>query len=211
MIDPKQRVVYSANSLQRAMVALLDHLSRFHEKNPYHRFLGSNTLRRDLGFSAIWFTIVIDALLAEDKIKTMESGYALSEHKLQLNQQDQDLLKAIENALVQARLQLPTTEELIKQTGADESLLEKLLYLLKSQGKALEITDGLWLHATHFHSLLDQLRTHFAHHEIMKVVDFKALTGLTRKYSIPLLEYCDRLGYTIRRGDERIRGDQLHG
>jgi len=61
----------------------------------------------------------------------------------------------------------------------------------------------------------DRLATAFQrgddHQEIMKVVHFKSLTGLTRKYSIPLLEYCDRLGYTIRRGDERISGDQLRG
>jgi selenocysteine-specific elongation factor len=211
IVDPKHQVIYSADRLQSATKELLDHLSKFHEKNPYHRFLGSNTLRRDLGFSTSWFTIVTEALLAEDKIKAVDSGYALSKHKLQLNQPDQDLLKAIESALVKAHLQLPTTEELIKQTGADESLLEKLLYLLKSQGKALEIADGLWLHATHFNALLNQLRTHFDHQEIMKVVHFKSLTGLTRKYSIPLLEYCDRLGYTIRRGDERISGDQLRG
>lgn len=206
IIDPKQRVVYSTDSLQKATVELINHLSLFHGKNPYHRFLGSNTLRRDLRFSTPWFAIVVDALLAEDKIKAVESGFALSKHKLQLSQKDQHFLSAIENALLEARLQLPTTEELLKQTGADE----KLLYLLKAQGKALEITDGLWLHATHFNSLLNHLRTHFAKHEIMKVVDFKSLTGLTRKYSIPLLEYCDRLRYTIRRGDERIRGDHLH-
>ena len=33
---------------------------------------------------------------------------------------------------------------------------------------------------------------------------FKNLTGLTRKFSIPLLEYFDRVKVTIRVGDIRI-------
>ncbi|MDP3479585.1 MAG: SelB C-terminal domain-containing protein, partial [Desulfoprunum sp.] len=33
---------------------------------------------------------------------------------------------------------------------------------------------------------------------------FKNLTGLTRKFSIPILEYLDRIKLTIRIGDKRI-------
>ncbi|MFA6283998.1 MAG: SelB C-terminal domain-containing protein, partial [Desulfurivibrionaceae bacterium] len=33
---------------------------------------------------------------------------------------------------------------------------------------------------------------------------FKNLTGLTRKFSIPLLEYFDKIKVTIRVGDKRL-------
>ena len=33
---------------------------------------------------------------------------------------------------------------------------------------------------------------------------FKNLSGLTRKFSIPILEYLDRIKLTIRIGDKRI-------
>jgi selenocysteine-specific elongation factor len=36
------------------------------------------------------------------------------------------------------------------------------------------------------------------------VPQFKELTGITRKYAIPLLEYLDRERVTKRVGDERI-------
>jgi len=36
------------------------------------------------------------------------------------------------------------------------------------------------------------------------VADFKELTGLSRKYAIPLLEYLDRERVTRRDGEERI-------
>jgi selenocysteine-specific elongation factor len=38
----------------------------------------------------------------------------------------------------------------------------------------------------------------------MDVARFKDLTGVTRKYAIPLLEYLDREHVTRRVGDERV-------
>jgi selenocysteine-specific elongation factor len=43
-------------------------------------------------------------------------------------------------------------------------------------------------------------------HATMTVADFRGLTGASRKYSVPLLEHCDRVGWTVRVGDERKRG-----
>ncbi|MFT7522141.1 MAG: hypothetical protein ACI9MC_004293 [Kiritimatiellia bacterium] len=39
--------------------------------------------------------------------------------------------------------------------------------------------------------------------------DFKALTGLSRKTAIPLLEWMDRAGWTRREGDGRVAGAKL--
>ena len=38
----------------------------------------------------------------------------------------------------------------------------------------------------------------------MDVTRFKDLTGVSRKYAIPLLEYLDRERVTRRQGDERV-------
>jgi selenocysteine-specific elongation factor len=43
-------------------------------------------------------------------------------------------------------------------------------------------------------------------HASLTVGDFRGLTGASRKYSVPLLEHCDRVGWTVRVGDERRRG-----
>jgi selenocysteine-specific elongation factor len=40
--------------------------------------------------------------------------------------------------------------------------------------------------------------------ERISVPVFKELTGITRKYAIPLLEYLDRERVTRRAGDERV-------
>ncbi len=51
-----------------------------------------------------------------------------------------------------------------------------------------------------------RLTTWFAKSETLTVADFRGLTGASRKYAVPLLEHCDRVGWTVRVGDERRRG-----
>jgi hypothetical protein len=41
------------------------------------------------------------------------------------------------------------------------------------------------------------------------VGEFKEALGLSRKYSVPLLEWLDDNGYTIRRAEGRVPGPEL--
>ena len=43
----------------------------------------------------------------------------------------------------------------------------------------------------------------------MSVADFKEISGLSRKWAVPLLEHLDRTGWTVRSGDERKKGGRL--
>jgi len=45
-----------------------------------------------------------------------------------------------------------------------------------------------------------------AGHATLTVADFRGITGASRKYGVPLLEHCDRMGWTVRVGDERKKG-----
>jgi selenocysteine-specific elongation factor len=63
--------------------------------------------------------------------------------------------------------------------------------------------------ATH-KQLLDRIRAHLASRGELRVADVRELgEGLTRKYAIPLLEYLDGAGLTIRDGDVRRPGPAL--
>ena len=45
---------------------------------------------------------------------------------------------------------------------------------------------------------------HLQQHGSIDAQSFKELTGLTRKFAIPLLEYFDREKLTLRIGDRRV-------
>jgi selenocysteine-specific elongation factor len=51
-----------------------------------------------------------------------------------------------------------------------------------------------------------KLADHFAKKPVLTMAEFKEMAGVSRKYAVPLLEHCDRMGWTVRSGDERKRG-----
>ena len=54
---------------------------------------------------------------------------------------------------------------------------------------------------------IDSVEKHFKHSENMSVSNFKDLSGFSRKNAIPMLEYFDKNGFTIRNGAERMKGE----
>jgi selenocysteine-specific elongation factor len=51
-----------------------------------------------------------------------------------------------------------------------------------------------------------KLADHFAKKPVLTMAEFKEMASVSRKYAVPLLEHCDRVGWTVRAGDERKRG-----
>jgi len=80
-----------------------------------------------------------------------------------------------------------------------------LLDLLLRQKKIVKSQEGFLLHADWLENLKHQLALMKERGQNeLSVGDFKKLTGLTRKYAIPLLEFLDELGLTRRVGNRRL-------
>jgi selenocysteine-specific elongation factor len=71
-------------------------------------------------------------------------------------------------------------------------------------GGKLRINDDLIFHQKAIESLKSLLATQKQRSDRLTVPQFKELTGISRKYAIPLLEFLDRERITRRSGDERI-------
>ena len=66
-------------------------------------------------------------------------------------------------------------------------------------------------HPTFMNHLLLELRRHFAHHTTLSTSEFKEISRLSRKFSIPLLEWLDENHKTRRNGDVRISMNVVRG
>ena len=65
------------------------------------------------------------------------------------------------------------------------------------------------LHPQHLQYLTQQLSEFFQDNAELSTTDFKTITQLSRKFSIPLLEWMDENQKTLRRGDTRLAGPSL--
>jgi len=82
---------------------------------------------------------------------------------------------------------------------------EKILQILLRDKNLVRVTPDLIFHRDALAQLRDRLSVFKkTKGERISVPGFKELTGITRKYAIPLLEYLDRERVTRRAGDERV-------
>ncbi|MFP4049978.1 MAG: SelB C-terminal domain-containing protein, partial [Desulfovermiculus sp.] len=78
-----------------------------------------------------------------------------------------------------------------------------VMALLIEEGKIVKINDSLYFCTQAIADIKDLITRHFTANDGLSPTDFKELTGLSRKFSIPLLEYMDRQKVTMRVGDVR--------
>jgi selenocysteine-specific elongation factor len=178
-------------------------LSSFHEKNPLVPGIAKETLRDKFTLSPEVFAAVLDALVREKKIEVAGDLVRLPGHGVTMKDEEAESKKKIEDAFASAGLKVPALHEVLAGLKIDKARAQKIVTLLLREKSLIKISDELVFHRT----ALDQLRRQIAAHKVksstIDVAAFKDMTGVSRKYAIPLLEFLDRERVTRRVGDSR--------
>ena len=96
-------------------------------------------------------------------------------------------------------------KEVLAKLAVESKRAEKLLQILLREKSLVRVSPELVFHCQALAHLKEQLAVYKkAQGDRISVPLFKELTGITRKYAIPLLEYLDRERVTRRAGDERV-------
>ena len=85
----------------------------------------------------------------------------------------------------------------------DKTRAQKLVTLLLRDKVLVKLSDELVFHRSALDALRRLMTSQKRKSSQMDVAKFKELTGVSRKYAIPLLEYLDREHVTRRVGDAR--------
>ena len=102
-----------------------------------------------------------------------------------------------------AGLKVPALHEVIAGLKVDKVRAQKIVTLLLRDRTLLKISDELVFHRGALDDLRRRVAAQKAKSPKIDVAMFKELTGVSRKYAIPLLEYLDRERVTKRVGDAR--------
>jgi selenocysteine-specific elongation factor len=86
----------------------------------------------------------------------------------------------------------------------DKARTQKIVTLLLRDKVLVKISEDLVFHRDALLDLRKRMSSEKAKSPKIDVARFKDLTGVSRKYAIPLLEYLDRERVTRRVGDERL-------
>jgi selenocysteine-specific elongation factor len=147
---------------------------------------------------------LLQALAAQGKIEVQAETVRLAGRRIQLTPEEQAAKDQISAAFEMRRLAVPSAPEVLANLRIDRPRAEKLLQILLRESVLCKVTEDLIFHRSALQQLKELLVRRKAQSNRINVALFKEITGLSRKYAIPLLEYLDRERVTRREGDERI-------
>lgn len=192
---------------------LTERLAEFHATNPLIPGMAKEDLRGRLAAqaageihlpSAALFNALLQVLGAQGKVETRGEAVLLAGRGVQLTLEESVAKDQIVRAFESAGLAVPSAKQVLGGLRIDRARAEKILRILLKEKTLVKVAEDLIFHRAVLEKLREILRQRKAQSDRINVTAFKELTGLSRKYAIPLLEFLDRERITRREGDERI-------
>lgn len=106
--------------------------------------------------------------------------------------------------IAEGGIEPPTVREIMERFRCDEKGVRDNLALLTRNGQVARISADLFYSAAAVDGLREKLVALLREKGEIIPTDFRELTGLSRKFLIPLLEHFDSEKLTIRVGDKRV-------
>ncbi len=175
----------------------------FHKRNPLVNGINKEGLRERPGASAEVFDATLGMLVREKKIEIIGELVRLPGRGVVMKEEEAESKNEIERAFASAGLKVPALPEVIAALKIDRARAQKIVTLLLRDKVLIKVSDDLVFHRRALAELRGQISTQKARSATIDVAKFKELTGVSRKYAIPLLEYLDRERVTRRVGDVR--------
>ena len=194
----------SPAAFAQASANLLEHLKEFHNANALVGGMNQQALRERLGAGQEVFEALIARATAGRKIEVAGELVRLPGRGVVMKDDEAESKEMIEKAFVSAGLKVPSLREVLAGLKVDKTRAQKIVTLLLRDRVLVKISDELIFHRNALADLRQEVTALKGTTPKIDVARFKDITGVSRKYAIPLLEYLDRERVTKRVGDERV-------
>ena len=211
LFDKEARLSAHASLLARLAEKVTKRLEAHLLGTPLDPSLPREEVRQQLGLPPPrLFAKVLQALEAAgvlradpERLRSREAAVPLAELG-KSKSKDQGALEKLATLLDRAGLAPPRTVDLPPLLGEDAPRTTALLKALGASGHAERVSEELWFSTRVLGELKARLHQWLESKGEIDAQGFKELTGQSRKFTIPLAEYFDRVRVTLRVGDKRV-------
>jgi selenocysteine-specific elongation factor len=185
---------------------LVDELAAFLDANPLKEGMGKEELKTRLPKRSDprFFTPLLSALEKDGMVVPDRDIVRLAGKVARKNVTSDDLTGKVGKFLKEGGIEPPTVREITERFRCDEKAVRDNLALLVRNGEVARISSDLFYSADALNGLREKLVAHLTEKGEVTPPEYRELTGLSRKFLIPLLEYFDSEKLTIRVGDKRV-------
>ena len=198
---------FLSTTLAEAKQDILDTLKAFHESKPDAPGLQAERLRVALKrrWPAPVFQILLDQEIRAKTIVVDAAFLRLPGHSLKLGTRDEALWQKMSAEMVRDRFKPPRVRDFAEAYDAPEADVRRILQRLAKIGRVVELAqDHYFLRPT----VAEMIGIAHAFGRDFTAAEFRDKLDNGRKVAIQILEFFDRQGITMRRGDYRRTAPQ---
>ena len=203
--DKERRIFVHGDKYAQLEGELRSNLQAYHQAFPLKSGMSKEELRSKfphLGGGKL-FVLVLNQMVRTKEVVQEENSVRLADHKVSLGMDQAEARQQIREAYGQSGLTPPYFRELIRSQEMDPDQARDVLLLLVEEGVIIKAKEDLYFDAASVDQLKAKLVDFLVAHGEISTPQFKEMTGVSRKYVIPLIEYFDAQNITIRIGDVR--------
>jgi selenocysteine-specific elongation factor len=185
---------------------LMKSLAGYHQNNPLKEGISKEELKAALAgtVSAKLFNMVLASLGKRNLIASDKDNVRLASHLVQLAGEEDALRQSIASTYTQAGLTPPSLADVLNGFKDQKAKAQNIVKLMIKDGELIKINEDLCFTGEALTRLREEYKAQLVRDGQATPATFKDLTGLSRKYIIPLMEYFDTSKLTVRVGDHRI-------
>ena len=193
--------LYSPDLLSRLVERMVAAVSAHHRHFPLERGAPLQSVRSGLGVQSELVDAVLHRGLADGLLEQRGGTIVLRGWRPIPTPEQARLAEGVRDELDRAGWEPPSVSELAAAHGDG---VAPVLHMLDREGAIVKVEEGRYYSARVIATLGSVLRDGMERGRTYAPGELRELLGVSRKYLIPLLEYCDKVGLTDRRSDGRV-------
>ena len=206
-VEKENRIYIHHNSFDMLKEDTRRQLADYHHTNPLKTGMSKEELKTKFPplLTSRLFNLTLNQMIKENEIAQVENIIRLASHTVSLGNKQADVKDKILKTYLETGLQPPYFKELVKSLDSDVKRAKEVLMHLVTEGAIVKVKEDLYFHAQAINGLKHKLVEFLEAQGEITTPQFKEMTGVSRKYVIPLAEYFDATQVTLRVGDVRKR------
>jgi selenocysteine-specific elongation factor len=205
--SPKADFVIGVEQMANLIDILERQVGDFHKRNPLLQGISKEELRCRTGKNVRpeVFRAALDELVSRGKVTVARNVVEQVAREITLSIEEAKAKNQIVGEFERAGLAVPALADVIGKLNLDARRAWELIQMLLREKILVKVTEDFLIHQETLKELQRQVARYKEEMgERLPIAAFKQITGVSRKYAIPLLEYLDREHLTRRIGDDRF-------
>lgn len=206
LLDSDDTTVISARFFNQLEEIIVGNIAEYHKKNPLKEGMPKEELKGSLAGEVApkLFNMVLNSLNKKGGIVSDKETVRSTKHQVELAGDLDSLRREIDGIYRESGLTPPSLTEVINKFGDRKNKARSIIDLMLKEGDLIKINEELCFSGECLNELRNNYKAMLIKESKATPASFKDLTGLSRKYIIPLMEYFDMDKLTVRVGDHRV-------